>query len=107
MKKLVLSLAFLGFVAFGVVSVQNLIASSSQIEMANFDKDPKKVGDKKTTEVKAVKTTDAKTTDVKATGPDTKACPSTCSDKSACTDKSASAKSCGGTEKAGCCPDKK
>ncbi len=55
MKKLVLSLAILGFVAFGALSVQNLIASSSQIEMVNFDKDPKKDGDKKVADTKEVK----------------------------------------------------
>ena len=99
MKKLVLSLAILGFVAFGALSVQNLIASSSQIEMVNFDKDPKKDGDKKTAETKEVKATEAKTTEA-----DAKACPSTCSDKSA------SSKSCCDKDKAGCCttsPDKK
>jgi hypothetical protein len=97
MKKLVLSLAILGFVAFGALSVQNLIASSTQIEMVNFDKDPKKDGDKKAADSKEVKA-ETKTTDAKA------ACPSTCSDKSA------SAKSCCDKEKAGCatsCPDKK
>jgi len=104
MKKLVLSLAILGFVAFGTLSVQDLFASSSQVEMVNFDKDPKKDGGKKTAETKAVKTTDAKSTEVKAAGADAKACPSTCSDKSAST------KSCCDKEKAGCCtssPDKK
>jgi len=100
MKKLVLSLAILGFVAFGALSVQNLIASSSQIEMVNFDKDPKKDGDKKVAETKEVKA-EAKTTDANA-----KDCPSTC------TDKSASSKSCCSGEKSACgtstsSPDKK
>jgi hypothetical protein len=100
MKKLVLSLAILGFVAFGALSVQNLIASSSQIEMVNFDKDPKKDGDKKVADTKEVKA-DAKTTDANA-----KDCPSTC------TDKSASSKSCCSGEKSACgtstsSPDKK
>jgi len=104
MKKLVLSLAIIGFVAFGALSVQNLIASSSQVEMAKFDKDPKKDGDKKTTETKVVKTTEATATEAKTTETDTKASPSTC------TDKSASSKSCCAHEKEGCaksCPDKK
>jgi hypothetical protein len=98
MKKLVLSLAILGFVAFGALSVQNLIASSSQIEMVNFDKDPKKDGDKKVAESKEVKT------EAKAAEGDAKVSSSSCSDKSA------SSKSCCGTEKTGCCttaPDKK
>ena len=100
MKKLVLSLAILGFVAFGALSVQNLIASSSQIEMVNFDKDPKKDGDKKVADTKEVKA-DAKTTDANA-----KDCSSTC------TDKSASSKSCCSGEKSACgtstsSPDKK
>jgi len=98
MKKLVLSLAILGFITFGAMGVQNLIASSTQVEMVNFDKDPKKDGDKKVAESKEVKA-EAKTTEA-----DAKACPSTCSDKSA------SAKSCCGAEKAGCStstPDKK
>jgi len=100
MKKLVLSLAILGFVAFGALSVQNLIASSSQIEMVNFDKDPKKDGDKKVADTKEVKA-EAKTTDANA-----KDCPSTC------TDKSASSKSCCSGEKSACgtstsSPDKK
>ena len=98
MKKLVLSLAILGFVAFGALSVQNLIASSSQIEMVNFDKDPKKDGDKKVAETKEVKT------EANAAEGDAKVSSSSCSDKSA------SSKSCCGTEKTGCCtstPDKK
>jgi len=98
MKKLVLSLAILGFVAFGALSVQNLIASSSQIEMVNFDKDPKKDGDKKVAETKEVKT------EAKAAEGDAKVSSSSCSDKSA------SSKSCCGAEKTGCCtstPDKK
>lgn len=98
MKKLVLSLAIIGFVAFGALSVQNLIASSSQIEMANFDKDPKKENSKKAADTKEVKA------DTKTTEADVKANPSTC------TDKAASSKSCCGAEKEGCaksCPDKK
>ena len=104
MKKLVLSLAILGFVAFGALSVQNVIASSSQIEMVNFDKDPKKDNDKKVADAKEVKaecTTEAKTTESCA-----KSCASTC------TDKSASSKSCCSGEKSACgtstsSPDKK
>jgi hypothetical protein len=104
MKKLVLSLAILGFVAFGALSVQNLIASSSQIEVVNFDKDPKKDGDKKVAETKDVKAEGTTTTEAKTSCADAKACPSTCSDKSA------SAKSCCSAEKSACCsssPDKK
>jgi Phr family secreted Rap phosphatase inhibitor len=93
MKKLVLSLAILGFVAFGVISVQHLIASPSNIEMVNFDKDPKKDGDKKTAETKEVKATEAKANEA-----DAKAGSSDCSDKAA------SSKSCCDKDKAACCP---
>ena len=104
MKKLVLSLAILGFVAFGALSVQNLIASSTQIEMVNLDKDPKKEDTKKAADTKEVKA-EAKTTDASA-----KSCEKSCA--SSCSDKSASAKSCCSGEKAACgtsssSPDKK
>lgn len=98
MKKLVLFLAIIGFVAFGALSIQNLMASSSQVEMVKFDKDPKKANDKKVTDSK-----DAKTEATSATSEE-KASTNDCSDKSA------SAKSCSDMEKAGCCassPDKK
>jgi len=97
MKKLVLSLAILGFVTFGALGIQNLIAATSQTEIVTFDKDPKKEDTKKAADTKEVKS-ESKTTDAK------EACPSTCSDKSA------SSKSCCDKEKAGCatsCPDKK
>jgi hypothetical protein len=102
MKKLILSLAFFGFVAFGVVSVQNLMAASSQVEIVNFDKDPKKDGEKKVADTKEVK---AETkTETKTSGDCAKSCSSSCSDKSA------SSKSCCDKDKAACCsssPDKK
>jgi len=98
MKKLVLSLAILGFVAFGVISIQNVVASSVQTEMVNFDKDPKKEDTKKAADTKEVKS------ETKKSGSCEKSCASSCSDKSA------TAKACCDKEKAGCCassPDKK
>jgi len=98
MKKLVLFLAIIGFVAFGALSIQNLMASTNQVEMVKFDKDPKKANDKKVSDSK-----DAKT-EAKSTAKDVKANPSSCSDKPA------SSNSCSDKEKAGCCtasPDKK
>ena len=98
MKKLILSLAFFGFVAFGVVGVQDLMASTAQVEIVNLDKDPKKDGDKKVADTKEVKA------DAKSSGDCAKSCASSCSDKSA------SSKSCSDKDKAACCsssPDKK
>jgi hypothetical protein len=98
MKKLVLSLVIVGFVAFGAIGIKNIMASATQTEMANFDKDPKKGSEKKTTETKEVKA-EAKT----AEGTE-KSC------ASSCTEKSASDKSCCAGEKSECsksCPDKK
>jgi hypothetical protein len=98
MKKLVLSLAIIGFIAFGALSVQHLIASSTQVEMVNFDKDPKKEDTKKAADTK----------EVKAESRAKESCAKSCS--SSCSDKSASSKSCCGSEKAGCCsstPEKK
>jgi len=104
MKKLVLSLAILGFVAFGALSIQNIMASSTQIEMVNLDKDPKKEDTKKAADTKEVKA-EAKSADASS-----KSCEKSCA--SSCSDKSASAKSCCSGEKAGCgtassTPDKK
>jgi FtsZ-interacting cell division protein ZipA len=99
MKKLVLTLAIIGFIAFGALSIQNIVASSSQVEMVKFDKDPKKANDKKTADSKDSKTDTkaANTTDEKTATPSS-------------TEKSASPKSCCSGEKEGCahsCPDKK
>jgi hypothetical protein len=98
MKKLVLSIAFISFVAFGALSIQNVIAGSYSIEFVKFDKDPKKDGDKKAVESKDASKTDAKT----ETADKSKDCQSSCSGKSAssCCDKSKEGAS-------GCCPDKK
>jgi hypothetical protein len=93
MKKLVLFLAIIGFVAFGALSIQNVIASSTKVELVKFDKDPKKASDKKVAESK-----DTKTTEVKSENIDANAAPSTCSDKSA------TSKGCCDKDKAGCCP---
>jgi hypothetical protein len=99
MKKLVLIISLTAFVAFGALSIQNVIASPTQVEMARFDKDPKKTNDKKAAETK-----DSKTSEVKSENSDAKAAPAACSDKSA------SSKGCCDKDKAGCCsssPDKK
>lgn len=88
MKKLILTLAILGFVTFGALSIQNLIASTSHVEMANFDKDPKKDDNKKAADTKEVKA-EAKTE---------KSASDDCG--TSCGDKSASTHSCCGGEKA-------
>lgn len=100
MKKLVLALAFFGFVAFGALSVQYVIASSVNVEMSNFDKDPKKGGEKKAAESK-----DSQAESKSYKGDCAKECTSSNKDKSA----SASADCCS-KEKSSCasaCPDKK
>jgi hypothetical protein len=104
MKKLVLSLAILGFVSFGVLSVQNLVASSQQTVMLKFDKDPKKDHNKKAADTKNVKA------DNKSSESSAKSGSSSC--VSSGDDKSASSKSCCSGEKSSCCspsstPDKK
>jgi hypothetical protein len=106
MKKLVLSLAIIGFVAFGALGVQHLIAASSQTEIVNFDKDPKKDDNKKAADVKTTDVKAADTKEVKADAKTSESCAKSCS--SSCSDKSAS--SCCGSEKSGCSsssPDKK
>lgn len=100
MKKLVLSLAILGFIAFGALSIQNLSAAAYHIEVVNFDKDPKKDGDKKAVESKEAKSA-AKSSDSGCA----KDCSSSCKDKS--TTASADCCSKDKTASAGCCPDKK
>ncbi|MBW6481361.1 MAG: hypothetical protein K0B37_18195 [Bacteroidales bacterium] len=99
MKKFVLALAIFGFVAFGVISIQTVVASSMSVEMVNFDKDPKK------DEKKAVEAKDSKA-EMKS-GKDCCA-----KDKaSSCKDKSTTASAdCCATTKSSCasaCPDKK
>lgn len=103
MKKLVLSLAILGFITFGALSIQNIIAASSNIEMVNFDKDPKKEDTKKAADTKEVKS------ETKATESGSKSCSSSCSSScaSSCSGKSASTKDCCSKDKASCTPDKK
>jgi hypothetical protein len=101
MKKLVLTLAILGFLTFGALGVQNLIASSHQTVMVNYDKDPKKSDSKKTSDTKEVKA-EAKTAES-----------SSKSSGTSCSDKSSSSKSCCSGEHSSCCgstsatPDKK
>lgn len=101
MKKLVLALGISCFVLFGALSVQNIYAATSQVEMSNFDKDPKKVDSKKSTDVKA--------TDVKATTGD-KSCVSGEAKSGCCASKSSDCKPSDCTTKGDCskpCPDKK
>lgn len=98
MKKLILSIAIVGFIAFGAIGIQQLLASPSKVEVVNYDKDPKKDGDKKAADTKEVKA------ETKTTVSDGKSC------SSSCCDKSSSSKSCCSGEKSECsksCPDKK
>jgi hypothetical protein len=94
MKKLILSFAILGFIAFGALSIQNLTAATSQVEIVNFDKDPKKDGDKKASKAKEAKVESSSKKD----------CSKDCS--SSCSGKTASAKSCCDYEKAASCCSK-
>ena len=103
MKKLVLSLAILGFVTFSALSIQNLMASASQNEMVNYDKDPKKDDNKKAANTKEIK---AEGTSEAAEG---KSAKSGCA--TSCDDKAGSAHSCCSGDKASSTssvsPDKK
>jgi hypothetical protein len=104
MKKLVLAIALFSFVAFGALSIQNVMAGSYNIELVKFDKDPKKDGDKKATDAK-----DAPKAEMKSGDGASKDCSSSCAGKSAsacCADKSSSA--CCDKSKESCAsPDKK
>ena len=98
MKKLFLAIAIFGFIAFGVIGVQDIQASSYSIEMVKFDKDPKKDGEKKMKDGKA--STEMK---AEASSSSKDGC---CSSSSACADKS----DCGSKSGKDCskeCPDKK
>ena len=53
MKKLFLAIAISGFITFGAVGIQQIIASTNSVEMANVDKNPKKNSDKKNKDNKA------------------------------------------------------
>jgi hypothetical protein len=97
MKKLVLSLAILGFITFSSLSIQNLLASPHQTVMVNYDKDPKKADTKKAADTKNA----ADTKEVKAETKTTEASSASCG--TSCTDKSASSKSCCSGEHSGCC----
>ncbi|MBU2649940.1 MAG: hypothetical protein KKA81_03320 [Bacteroidetes bacterium] len=46
MKKLILSIALVSFLLFGVVGIQTVVASQSNVVIENLDKDPKKDNDK-------------------------------------------------------------
>jgi hypothetical protein len=49
MKRLILGLFLATFLVFGALSVQNIYADSFNVEIVNFDKDPKKDGKKEVT----------------------------------------------------------
>jgi hypothetical protein len=98
MKKIFLAIAIIGFVTFGALGVQHLVASSHSVEMVKFDKDPKKEGEKKSQDSK-------QTSDVKAEGTNTTkddGCASSCSSKSSSDCCAKSKESCSKE-----CPDKK
>jgi hypothetical protein len=97
MKKLFLALALFGFIAFGVVGIQDIQASAYSVEVVDIDKDPTKDkdGDKKAKDAKASK--DMKASSSSKDG----CCASSCASKADCCSK-ASKSSC---SKEG--PDKK
>jgi hypothetical protein len=97
MKKLFLALAIFGFVAFGVVGIQDIQASTYSIEMVKFDKDPKKDGDKKAKDSKA-------SAEMKAQNASSKS--GCCSSSSSCASK-ADCCSKSGEDCSKECPDKK
>lgn len=104
MKKLFLALAIFGFITFGALGIQNIMAATHSVEMVKFDKDPKKVSDKKakdskaTAEMKAESTTTSSSTTSTVKASD---CESSCAGKtSSCCSKSGDDCSKG-------CPDKK
>ena len=55
MKKLVLSIALMAFIAFGAASIQTVVASTTGIELARLDDDKKKDAKKETKETKEKK----------------------------------------------------
>ncbi len=55
MKKLFLTLGLVCFIYFGALSVQYITSSTFGVEIVDFDKDPTKDGDKKTTDKQEVK----------------------------------------------------
>jgi hypothetical protein len=55
MKKLVLSIALIAFIAFGAGSIQTVVASTTGIELAKLDDDKKKDAKKETKETKEKK----------------------------------------------------
>jgi hypothetical protein len=85
MKKFILAIAIFSFVAFGALSLQHVIASPYSVEMAKFDKDPKKDNDKKAADSKDASKSQAKSTDAEKS----KDCHSSCcGGSSSCCDKS-------------------
>jgi hypothetical protein len=77
MQKTVIVLAFMGFVLFGGLFIENVIAYSAQVEAVKIDKDPKKANDKEVADIN-----DTTTTNVKIIDADTKITTSSNSDKS-------------------------
>lgn len=101
MKKLFLAIAIIGFITFGAIGVQNLVASPYSVEFAKFDKDPKKDADKKNKDSKESTEVKAETTSATSTAKEG-CCTSSCSGKSS--------ESCCSKDKSSCskeCPDKK
>jgi len=98
MKKLILSIAIVSFVAFGAISIQNITAATSHVEVVRFDKDPKKVSEKKSSDTKEVKT------DAKAIKSEPKSSSASSADKSSST--KSSCDGCGDCCSHSC-PDKK
>jgi len=107
MKKLFLALAIFGFLSFGALGIQNILAATHSIEVVNFDKDPKKVSDKKSKDSKATAEMKAENTSASTTTVKDASCESSCVGKSSscCSSKSdcASSSSCCSKDS----PDKK
>lgn len=83
MKKLFLTLGLFCFIYFGAFAVQNITSSTFGVEIADFDKDPTKDGDKKTTDKQEVKK-DANTVVVGDSRSDCKAKANCSTQKSCC-----------------------
>jgi len=90
MKKVILALGLLSFIAFGALAVQNLGTATFGVEIADFDKDPTKDGDKKkkNDDKKEVKSDDKATATGEAKAECASKKTSCCSKKTACCSKS-------------------
>ncbi len=101
MKKVVLALGFFTFILFGAVTVDNVSAATTGVEIVELDKDPAKDGDKKKAEVKEEKAC------ASASKASDKGC---CAKASKCGDKASTAMASKGDCAKDCskeCPDKK